>query len=78
MGGLVNEENKLPLYEMLNIMLGSVGERLSQLEKLGYKKGTDMDETFHTIIHASKKLEVQELTELREQLSKMLGSAFVK
>ena len=36
-----------------------------------------MDQTFHTLIHAGAKLDVDELTEVRRQLGKMLGKEFV-
>ena len=35
-----------------------------------------MDQTFHTIIHAAAKLDVDELIQVRSQLTKLLGKAF--
>lgn len=37
----------------------------------------DMDQTFHTLIHAGAKLDVEELAGVRRQLSKLLGKEFV-
>jgi hypothetical protein len=37
-----------------------------------------MDQTFHTIIHAAPKMEIDELLQVRIQLGKILGKEFVK
>ena len=36
-----------------------------------------MDQTFHTIIHAAPKMEIDELSNVRSQLGKLLGKQFV-
>lgn len=36
-----------------------------------------MEPTFHTIIHAAPKIEVDELSEVRMQLGRVLGKEFV-
>ena len=38
----------------------------------------DMDQTFHTLIHAGAKSEIEELAAVRHELGKMLGKDFVK
>ena len=37
-----------------------------------------MDQTFHTLIHAGAKTEIEELAGVRKQLGRLLGKEFVK
>lgn len=57
-------------------MCDQVNGRLSTIEKFGAPK--DMDPTFHSLIHAGAKSEVEELAAVRAQLGKLMGKEFVK
>jgi predicted transcriptional regulator len=43
-----------------------------------YRPPRDMDQTFHTLIHAGAKSEVEELAGVRRALGGLLGKEFVK
>lgn len=49
---------------------------MTYIEKFGPPK--DMNEIFATLIHAGPKLEVDELMEVRGQLSKLMGKEFTE
>jgi len=38
----------------------------------------DMDQTFHTLIHAGAKLDIDELGEVRRHLERFLGKEFAQ
>lgn len=42
-----------------------------------YRPPKDMDQTFHTLIHAGAKTEIEELAGVRKELGKLLGKEFV-
>ncbi|CDW76781.1 UNKNOWN [Stylonychia lemnae] len=72
---LINDEAMIPVYDVISIMCDQLNGRLSTIEKFGPPK--DMDQNFHTLIHAGAKLDVDELVGVRHQLSKLLGKQFV-
>jgi hypothetical protein len=57
-------------------MCDQLNGRLTTIEKFGPPR--DMDQTFHTLIHAGAKTEIEELAGVRQQLGKLLGKEFVK
>ena len=73
---LINEENQIPVYDVVSTMCDQLNGRLTQIAKFGPPK--DMNATFATVIHAAPKLEVDELLEVRKQLASLLEPEFVK
>ena len=56
---LINEENLVPCYDIVSIMCDQVNGRLKSIVKFGPPK--DMGQTFHTIIYAAPRFEIDEL-----------------
>jgi len=65
----------VPVYDVIHTMCDQVNGRLAYIAKYG--KPNDMDETFATIIHAAPKLDVQELLQVKGQLSLLMDEKFV-
>ncbi len=73
---MINEENFIPCYDIISIMCDQLNGRLKQINKFGPSK--DMSGTFHTIIYAAPRMEVDELMYVRKQLGGLLGKEFVE
>ena len=73
---MINEENLIPCYDIISIMCDQLNGRLKQINKFGPSK--DMSGTFHTIIYAAPRMEVDELMFVRKQLGGLLGKEFVE
>lgn len=73
---LINEEAKIPCYDIAGTMCDQLKGRAEYLSKFGAPK--DMNSCFATLIHIAPKMEVEELMEVRKQLTKLLGKEFVK
>lgn len=69
-------------------MCDQLNGRLTTIQKFGYvfsknlmnslyRPPKDMDQTFHTLIHAGAKTEIEELAGVRKELGKLLGKEFV-
>eukprot|EP00347_Sterkiella_histriomuscorum_P016915 403351362 len=72
---LLHEEELIPVYDIVAQLCDQVNGRLSTIDRFGAPK--DMNQTFHTLIYAATKLDVEELIEVRRQLSRLLGKEFV-
>ena len=73
---LINEENMIPVYDVISIMCDQINGRLTMIAKYG--PPADMNQTFATVIHAGPKLDCKELMQVNEQLSAFMGNRFVK
>ena len=71
---LINEENKVPCYDIASTMCDQVKGRTEYIAQFGAPP--DMTQTFATLIHLAPKLEVEELTKVRKQLVALLGKEF--
>lgn len=72
---LINEENLIPCYDIVAIYCDQVNGRIKQMAKFGPPK--DMNQTFHTLIYAAPRLEIEELVKVRSMLASFLGKDFV-
>ena len=72
---MINDEGMVPVYDVIHTMCDQVNGRLTYIAKYG--KPSDMDETFATIIHASPKLDIQEMHTVKTQLSMLMDEKFV-
>ena len=61
---LINEENLVPCFDIISIMCDQVNGRLKQISKFGPPK--DMSNTFHTLIYAAPRMEIEELMVIRK------------
>jgi hypothetical protein len=66
----------IPCYDIISIMCDQLNGRLKQINKFGPSK--DMSGTFHTLIYAAPRMEVDELMYVRKQLAGLLGKEFVE
>lgn len=57
-------------------MCDQLSGRLKQIQKFGPPR--DMEITFHTLIYASARIDVDELGKVRRYLEKILGKEFVQ
>jgi hypothetical protein len=73
---LINEENLMPVYDVVSIMCDQINGRMTMIAKYG--PPADMNQTFATVIHAAPKLDCKELMQVSEQLSIVLDDKFVK
>lgn len=73
---MINEEGLIPCYDIVSIMCDQLLGRLKQIQKFGPPK--DMEQTFHTLIYACPRIDIDELMEVRRQLQKILGEKYVK
>ena len=73
---LINEENQIPVYDVVSTMCDQINGRLTQIAKFGPPK--DMNTTFATVIHCAPKLDVDELIQVRKQIGSLLEPEFVK
>lgn len=72
---LINEENMIPVLDVVSTMCDQINGRLTQIEKFGPPK--DMNQTFATVIHCAPKLDVKELEMVAQQLQTVLGKEVV-
>lgn len=72
---LINDEGQIPCYDITSTMCDQVKGRLEYISKFGAPK--DMVQTFATISHVAPKFEVEELMEVRKQITNLMGKEFV-
>jgi hypothetical protein len=65
----------IPCYDVASTMCDQIKGRLEYIQKFGAPK--DMTVTFATVIHVAPKFEVEELMDLRKQLTALMGKEFV-
>jgi hypothetical protein len=65
----------VPCYDIVSILCDQLNGRLKTIEKFGPPK--DMDQNFRTLIYAAVRMEIDELTQVRNQLGKLLGKEFL-
>lgn len=73
---LINDEALVPCYDVASTMCDQVKGRLEYISKQG--PPNDMNQTFATIIHVAPKLDVEELSKVRKQLTSLLGKEFTE
>lgn len=73
---LINEENIIPVYDVVNTYCDQLNGRLNQIVKFGVPK--DMNQTFATIIHSAAKLDCDELMQVRKMISPLFDKQFIK
>ena len=66
----------VPCFDIISIMCDQLNGRLKTISKFGPPR--DMDVTFHTLIYASARIDVDELSKVRKYLERLLGKEFVK
>jgi len=64
----------VPCYDIASTMCDQVGGRADYIEKFGAPP--DMTQTFATLIHIAPKMGIDELMEVRKQLTALLGKEF--
>ena len=72
---LINDEGRIPCYDIAGTMCDQVKGRIEYIAKFGAPQ--DMTQTFATLIHIAPKMQVEELMEVRKQLTGLLGKEFV-
>ena len=72
---MINDEGMVPCFEIISIYCDQLLGRLKTIDKFGPPK--DMDQNFRTLIYASTRVEITELTEARRQLGKIMGKEYL-
>jgi Regulator of Vps4 activity in the MVB pathway len=72
---LINDEGMIPCFDIISILCDQLNGRLKTIEKFGPPK--DMDQNFRTLIYAASRMEIEELTQVRKYLGKLLGKEFL-
>ena len=62
-------------YDIVSIMCDQLNGRLKTIAKFG--PPADMDTTIRTLIYASPRMEIDELTYVRASLEKLMGKEYV-
>ena len=65
----------IPCYDLISIMCDQLNGRVKTIQKFGPPK--DMDQTFRTLIYASSRMEIDEMSYIRISLERLLGKEFV-
>lgn len=73
---MINDERSLPCYDVLSTMCDNMYDRAPMLAKMGREIPSDMSTTLHTLLYASNRAGVEELTTIGSQIATLCGKKF--